>query len=535
MRLAHQLAEQYPDGQLFARLQDVNGEGIAARTVLGQVLRSLGVDGSELPESTGGSVGDARSRLAGKSVLLVFDDAIDAGQLRPLLPAGGGCGVIVTSRQPMLGLEDATHRELQPLPDETSAELLGALSGLGASRVADVVPHCAGLPLALRIVGARLALIREDVGDVVRTLADESQRLDYLVAGDRAVRASLDLSLSVATPPARQLFARLALVGADEFGSWVAAPLLDLDEDSARTVFDGLVSLGLVQPRRLQPPRYGLHGLVRSLAVELSGTTDNTELERRYLETVLRLLTIADEQIDHATTMIELDRGAGRELPTVDAAAAAGASWLDVEAPVVRAAVDLAVRNWPRLAGMLAVRFNGFLAVRDDREVRQAVLRLAAEATAGVGEAELEAELDRCLFGALAQGGAAPDELALQAERGLESAERSGVVSLHIAALNQVAWAASAQGDFGRALQVRRGDGCRSSTRTPRPSRHGRGHWTSWAEHCSCSAASRKARRLAGRLVRSVLRGLGCTRSARFCSPSRCSPTPISVRRICPS
>ena len=58
-----------------------------------------------------------RSRLADKTVLLVFDDAIDAGQLRPLLPAGGGCGVIVTSRQPMLGLEDATHRELQPLSD----------------------------------------------------------------------------------------------------------------------------------------------------------------------------------------------------------------------------------------------------------------------------------------------------------------------------------------------------------------------------------------------------------------------------------
>ncbi len=454
VRLAHHLAERYPEGQLFARLQDVNGQGIAARAVLGQVLRSLGVDGSELPESVEARSALLRSRVADKKVLLVFDDAIDAGQLRPLLPAGGGCGVIVTSRQPMLGLEDATHRELQPLPDETSAELLGALSGLGASRVADVVPHCAGLPLALRIVGARLALIREDVAYVVRTLADESQRLDYLVAGDRAVRASLDLSLSVATAQARQLFACLALVGADEFGSWVAAPLLDVDEDSAQNVFDGLVALGLVQQRRMQPPRYGLHGLVRSLAVELSGTTDNTELERRYLDTALRLLTIADEQIDHATTIIELDRGAGPDLPVTDAAAAAGASWLDVEAPVVRAAVGLALQNWPRLAGSLALRFNGFLAVRDDREVRQEVLRTARDAADRAGEAALEAELDRCLFGALAQAGTPADELMLQAERGHESAERSGLVSLRIAALNQVAWAASAQSDFGRMLQV---------------------------------------------------------------------------------
>jgi len=151
--------------------------------------------------------------------------------------------------------------------------------------------------------------------------------------------------------------------------------------------------LGLVQPRRLQPPRYGLHGLVRSLAVELSGTTDNTELERRYLETVLRLLTIADEQIDHATTNIELDRGAGPDLPAADAAASAGATWLDVEAAVVRAAVGLALANWPRLAGTIAVRFNGFLAVRDDREVRHEVVRTARDAAARADEVELEAEL----------------------------------------------------------------------------------------------------------------------------------------------
>lgn len=454
VRLAHQLAEQYPDGQLFVRLQDVGGRRIEPRTVLGQVLRSLGVDGSEIPESVEERSALLRSRLADKTVLLVFDDAIDAGQLRPLLPAGGRCGVIVTSRQPMLGLEDATHRELQPLPDETSAELLGALSGLGAAMVADVVPHCAGLPLALRIVGARLALIREDVADVVQTLADESQRLDYLVAGDRAVRASLDLTLSVASAPARELFARLALVGADEFGSWVAAPLLDVAEGHAQSVFDGLISLGLVQLRRAQPPRYGMHGLVRALAVELSGTTDNTELEQRYLETVLGLLTIADEQVDHGSMIIDLDRGRAADLPVTGAAAAAGATWLDIEAPVVRAAVGLAMRNCPRLAGTLALRFTGYLAVRDDREVRQEVMRTARDAAARAGEAELEAELDRCLFGAMAQGDASTDELLRQANRGLESAERSGSVALRIAALGQVGWAVSTTGDGQGMLQM---------------------------------------------------------------------------------
>ncbi|MEU4287771.1 BTAD domain-containing putative transcriptional regulator [Kribbella sp. NPDC026596] len=459
VRLGHQLADSYPDGQLFARLQDVDGQGAGVRTLLGQLLRSLGADGGEIPDAVEARSALLRSRLADKRVLLVFDDALDAGQLRPLLPAGGGCGVIVTSRQPMLGLEDATHRELTPLSDATSAELLGALSGIRADRVTDVVPHCAGLPLALRIVGARLALIREDVADVVKTLADESQRLDYLVAGDRAVRASLDLTLSVATAQARQLFARLALVGADEFAPWVAAPLLGLTEPAATAVFDTLVSLGLVQPRRLTPPRYGLHGLVRALSIELLSNIEAEQLgqlEQRYLETVLRLVHIADAQVDHAvTTRADFDPGDEQLLHATVEAAGAGAGWFDIELPVLQAAVDLGVRRWPRMAGLLGVRLHGFLAVRDHREARQYILQTTRDATAASGDVDLEAELNRGLFAAYAQsGGLSADELTQLAERCLDSAERAGDVVLRVRALNQVAWAAGAQGDFGRKLDV---------------------------------------------------------------------------------
>lgn len=458
VRLAHRLAGSYPGGQVFVRLQDVDGRGRDIGAVLEQLLRSLGVDGGEIPAEVEARSAMLRSRLADKAVLLVFDDAGDAGQLRPLLPAGGGCGVIVTSRRPLLGLEDATHRELLPLSDELSAELLGTLSGLGPATVADVVPHCAGLPLALRIVGARLALIREDVGDVVTTLADESLRLDYLVAGDRAVRSSLDLTLGVADASARRLFARLALVGADEFGAWVAAPLLDLDETAAAAVFESLVSLGLVQPRRLAPPRYGLHGLVRALAVQLIGELSSAELgviEERYLRTVLQLVATADGQVDHAVwTDFAVDLDDEPPLPETLAAAREGAPWLEQEAGVIHAAVELAARCQPRLSGLLAVRFNGFLAVRDDREIRLAVLQTARDAVAGTADAGLEAELDRALFAAHAQTGAAVDDLMLLAQRSFDSALRTGDVELHIAALNQVSWAASAGADYRRALEV---------------------------------------------------------------------------------
>lgn len=136
------------------------------------------------------------------------------------------------------------------------------------------------------------------------------------------------------------------------------------------------------------------------------------------------------------------------------AAAAAGSGWLDVEAPVVHAAVLLAARTVPRTAGLLALRFKGFLAVRDLREIWISVLEVARDATAHSGDVDLEADLDRSLWVVHAQSGASSDELARLSERSLDSAVRSGSVELRNRALEQVAWGAQLRTDFGRTLEV---------------------------------------------------------------------------------
>ena len=461
IRLAHQLAEKYPDGQLFARLQDVAGNPVPSRLVLAQVLRSLGVDGGALPETVEERASLLRSRLAGKSVLLLLDDAVDAGQLRPLLPAGGRCAVIVASRQPILGLEDATHREIRPLPDETSIELLTELSGLKPDVLSEVVPYCGGLPLALRIVGARLSLIREDVADVVKALANDTERLDYLVAGDRAVRASLDLTIQVASADAQRLFALLPLTGADEFSAWVAAPLLGYSEPHSRQVLDSLLALGLLQPRRIDPPTYGFHNLVRSYAAERLAnysTDSRDESERRYLQTVLWLLTLADEKIGHAIDFyVDFDRSKDvHRLPATETMAASGDKWLDQEVAVLRAAVSQAARTNPLLAGMLALRLSGYLTVRDEREARQSVLEIARAAVRDTGDPVMEADLDRALFSAFAQWSAAPDVLSEIVERGLRAAEAGGRIGQQAALLVQRTWIAERRGDPKRSLQLLR-------------------------------------------------------------------------------
>src|SRR5882724_11547324 len=107
-------------------------------------------------------IGLYRSLMADRQVLVVLDNAADEAQVRPLLPAGAGNLVLVTSRSRLAGLALAEVIDLGVLPPGQAVELLGKIAG--ADRVgtepeaaAAIAALCGYLPLALRIAGARLA------------------------------------------------------------------------------------------------------------------------------------------------------------------------------------------------------------------------------------------------------------------------------------------------------------------------------------------------------------------------------------------
>ncbi|WP_157244328.1 AfsR/SARP family transcriptional regulator [Nonomuraea typhae] len=283
LRVAHAVKEHYPDGQLFVRLHG-RTPGVTPLTpleILGRFLRALGVPGNAVPLDVDEAAATWRSKAAGKRLLVLLDDAAGLEHVRPLLTGPLGVAVIVTSRESLAAGDDCVQTRLGALPAADALSMLSALAGPGrvradrqaAERLARL---CDGLPLALRIVGARLADHPDwTLAGLAGRLGHE-QRLHELQFGDLAVRSVLASSWTALRDSAdardRTAARLLALLGAlhvPEVTVQLAAVLLgeDVDEGEAAAALTRLADANLVEDGRIG--RYQVHDLVRLYAAEL--------------------------------------------------------------------------------------------------------------------------------------------------------------------------------------------------------------------------------------------------------------------------
>lgn len=298
---AHRLRDRFPDGQLFVRL---NGAGSAPRDpadVLGELLVALGVSVTGMPDELEARAAVFRAQLADRAMLVVLDDAAGPEQVRPLLPGTAGCAVLVSSRQRLVQVEGAHSLRLAPLDDEDGTALLRSV--IGESRAASdraavraIVDACGGLPLALRVVGARLAA-RESLPlrSLARRLSDERRRLDELATGDLEVRATFGPSYEALPGDAATAFRRLGLLGATDIAAWTVGVLAGGDGER---LVERLVEANLLDEVGLDvtgEPRYRMHDLLAVYAAELVQEEPPRLVEEALSRYVDVMITLADD------------------------------------------------------------------------------------------------------------------------------------------------------------------------------------------------------------------------------------------------
>ncbi|MGX1491451.1 AfsR/SARP family transcriptional regulator [Streptomyces tendae] len=275
VRAAHQLADSFPDGQLYIDLRGYSPDQqpLSPVSALGTLLRALGLPDDRIPDDLVDRTALWRTTLIGKRVLILLDNAADAAAVRPLLPTDLGCLTLVTSRARLVDLDGAHWLCLEVMTPEESHTLVGEALGervkAEPEAAAELARLCGHLPLALRIVAARLSnRPRWTLQYMVDRLHDETRRLDELSTGERSVAAALRLSYQALDENSRAAFRTLALHPGD-IDVYVAGALLDTWPRQGEDVLEFLLDVHLIEQPEIG--RYTFHDLVSSFARGLHG------------------------------------------------------------------------------------------------------------------------------------------------------------------------------------------------------------------------------------------------------------------------
>jgi DNA-binding SARP family transcriptional activator/Tfp pilus assembly protein PilF len=377
IHFAHQVAERFPDGQLYANLRGFDPTGIPttpAEAIRG-LLAALQVAPEQIPASLDAQAGLYRSLLASRRMLVVLDNARDEQQVRPLLPASPTCLVLVTSRNQLTGLvtsEGAYPLTLELLSPADSRELLARC--LGGERVAtepaavdELVGLCARLPLALSIAAARAATQPTlPLAALAAELRHAHAPLDALDTGEvnSSMRAVLSWSYQQLAAPAARLFRLLGLHPGPDVTPLAAASLAAIAPERANLLLRELAHAHLLAEHT--PGRFAFHDLLRAYAGEQARSCDS-EAERHAALTHLfdHYLASAAAAMDTLVPAEQQRRpripAPATPLPPVGAAAAARA-WLDAErAILVAVAAYTAGHGWPEHTTRLAATLFRYL------------------------------------------------------------------------------------------------------------------------------------------------------------------------------
>lgn len=415
VRLAYEVAGDFPDGQLFVNLRgfDPRGSVMPPDEALRGFLYALGTPGSQIPADLDAQIGLYRSLLRDKRMLVVLDNARDVDHVLPLIPGSPGCLVVVTSRNRLTGLVtlEGTHPfTLDPMPIDDARAMVK--SRLGARRserepeaVDRIVAMCARLPLALAIVAARAASYPDvPLSVIANELTDAKGSLDaFSYDGTSDLRAVFSWSYLALTPPTARMFRLLALHWGPDISLAAAASLLGVPVKAARKRLGELTRTRLMTEHL--PGRYQFHDLVRVYAIELS---DDLETEQERQDAIRRM---ADHYLHSAHSIHLVLRPHQQPVPisspapnvTIETVADydAAMAWFLAEQEVLHSVVVRAAEcGFADHAWQLALTMQRFFQLQGLHLAWSATMRVALSAARASGDPVGEARTLRSLAGA---------------------------------------------------------------------------------------------------------------------------------------
>jgi DNA-binding SARP family transcriptional activator len=355
---AHQVASRFGDGQLYVNLRgfDPAVSPATPEEAIRELLDGLAVPVDRIPPGLSAQVGLYRSLLAGRRMLIVLDNVRGGQQVRPLLPAGPNCLVLITSRGDLAGLAATSGAHLltlDVLPPAEAHQMLTARLGAGraaaeTAAVGEIAALCAHLPLALAIASARAAACpRVPLSAFAAELRAAAGRLDALDTGDPAasIRAVFSWSTHHLTPAAARMFRVLALHPGPDITASAAASLAGVPPAAACRDLDALTWAHLITEHK--PGRYALHDLLRAYAAEQAHASGGEQARRaatrRVLDHYLHAAHYADRLLNPARDQITLDTCVDRVRPERIADYGQAMAWFRAEHKVLLAVLALAV------------------------------------------------------------------------------------------------------------------------------------------------------------------------------------------------
>ena len=279
LQAAAESTESFPDGVFWVPLQALRDPALVRRTV----------------ETWIGADGGLVEHVGSKRLLMLldnFEQVVEAAQtVAELLAATPSAKVLVTSREP-LHIESEQRYPLEPLADD-DAELLFIQRALAVSpdfrrtpAVGEICRRLDGLPLAIELAAARVALLEPDelLARLERRLPLLASRARDAPARQRTLRAAIEWSYELLQPEEQELFRRLAAFRGS-FSIEAAEAVFGADVDA----LESLVVKSLL--RRWTSGRLGMLDTIREYALDaLEASPEVDEIRRRHAEYFLTVM-----------------------------------------------------------------------------------------------------------------------------------------------------------------------------------------------------------------------------------------------------